>query len=136
MKNEVFGLHSLRKYSDGRIEKDGTLLFPSLEKAESFLAGVNKMNATGKPHIRDSFIAQYEMDQTYIVNNFIAENVHTKKAFFVSQIHRHLEGYDDKDTPHLTINVVGVDFKDEDTNVIDVDVTEVDNNTIQTNNGE
>ena len=42
------------------------------------------------PTMKGSRKSHYEEDQSYIVTNFIAENVHRQGNFFVSEIKKHL----------------------------------------------
>lgn len=92
MKNKVYGLVSMVISPEGVITKDGTLLFPNKERADNFLKFVNDASAQNQKttHLRGSSRSHYEHGQEYIVSNSIAEFVHTKKTFFVSEIANHI----------------------------------------------
>ncbi len=119
MKNKVYGLVSMVISPDGVIVRDGTLLFPNKEKAEHFLQfvrDISKQNQSST-HMRGSSRSHYEQDREYIVNNTIAENVHNKRSFFVSQIHQHLiENIEEEPSQDATISPIAfVEIEEEPT---------------------
>lgn len=118
MKNKVYGLVSMVVSPEGVVTKDGTLLFPNKERADNFLEFVSDISTQShsSTHMRGSSRSLYEHGQEYIVTNSLAEFVHTKKTFFVSEIANHIvDNIIDEPSKDVVIGQISFVKTDEDT---------------------
>ena len=87
-KNRVYALKSFTKNKELEPIHEGYLMFPSEEKADSFL---NMCKVITKQQSN----SHYEKYEFVNVSDFIANKVDTQRNFFVKDISQHLQTVDE-----------------------------------------
>ena len=87
-KNRVYALKSFTQNKNLETVHDGYLMFPSEEKADSFL---NMCKSVAKQQSNSN----YEKHEFVNVNDFIANKIDTQRNFFVKNISQYLQPVQD-----------------------------------------